>query len=799
LTEAWKPHPGKQEEFCGRGEFEALFGGAAGPGKTQCLIALATRYIQHPRYTALIIRRTFPQLQEIIDRCWQMYPALGGVYRSTEHRWYFPSGATINLGHMQHEDDKYNFQGKQYNFCVAPETPVLMANGKYAPITDIRVGDFVQTLAGSRPVTHKFTGLRKPSVELTANGASQIQSADHRVLQAGRDNYGVFLPCGSFLPTGYHYVPRSSLRLMRTFQLGPLLHAVRDLGQARIAGLMQWLLGRLFLLGGGARMELQGAGICSVESNVNTQVPAPLVLSRRILAGRTERLRRSVSPAFFERSFSHGWFGGRTCSLLEDYQDDYSADFHQCDGLLLAGEVAARSCLRPQAGVVRPIPIDSEADDLKEIQICSRHISRWGHPYTLDIFDSQLPALPSLFSWRNVGLRELVDIRVQSANHYITKGGIVNANCGFDELTQFSESQYLYMFSRGRTIDAEIPTLFRSTSNPGGIGHVWVKNRFVDCATPGKTHVDRATGLSRVFIPAIIYDNPTLVDNDPGYISRLEALPDIEKRRLLHGDWSIFEGQVFPELSQLTHGCQPFDIPPEWDRYLVFDWGFSRPFAALWFAIDYDLKLWLYREWYGTNGEQKDGMDVGLRLVARDVAVKLNEIEFKSGGEKIKMRIADPAIFNTTSNQRRPESFSPSIAEDFMSEGIFFQKADNDRSQGIQQVHKRFQLEEFIDKSTGEVTEEPRVQIFNNCTHFWRTMPALQNDPRNVDDVESKYQDDHIYDCFRYMCMARPVKPQRVELIPPGSFAAERNKLIRARKYASQHGISLSTAYSRMR
>lgn len=483
---AWRPHPGKQEEYCSRGEFEALFGGAAGGGKSDALVALATRFVGHPQFRGLLLRRTFPQLQEIIDRCWQQYPDLGGVYRSTEHRWYFPSGAMINLGHMQHEDDKYNYQGKQFHFI------------------------------------------------------------------------------------------------------------------------------------------------------------------------------------------------------------------------------------------------------------------------------------------------------------------------GFDELTQFTESQYLYLFSRARGVDPNIPTLIRATTNPGGIGHVWVKNRFVDVASPGQPFVDRGTGLSRVFIPALVYDNPTLCDADPGYIARLEALPDIEKRRLLHGDWAIFEGQVFPELSATVHGCQPFDVPPEWERYMLFDWGYSRPFACLWFAVDYDGIIWLYREWYGTNGETKDGMDVGLRMTARDVAVQVNKIELEAR-DKIRQRIADPAIFNRTADQRRPESYSPSIAEDFMAEGIFFQKADNDRLQGVQQVHKRLQLEEFIDKNTGEVTEESRFFAFNDCKHFWRTMQALQNDPRHPDDVESKYQDDHIYDCLRYMCMARPVRPKKVDLIPSGSFAAERNRLIRAKRYATKHGISLSAAYQRTR
>ena len=81
-------HKGPQAAFCSRGEYEVFFGGAKGPGKTDCLIAEATRDIPNPKYHGLILRRTFPRLQEIIDRCWSLYPKLGGRYRSSEHYWY---------------------------------------------------------------------------------------------------------------------------------------------------------------------------------------------------------------------------------------------------------------------------------------------------------------------------------------------------------------------------------------------------------------------------------------------------------------------------------------------------------------------------------------------------------------------------------------------------------------------------------------------------------------------------------------------------------------------------------------
>lgn len=113
----WFPHHGPQFNFCSRGEFEVLFGGAAGPGKTDCLIMEAIRYVGLPRYKGVIFRRTFPQLQEIIDRCWNWYPKIGGHYSAGEHRWHWGNGSWVQLSHMQHENNMYDHQGKEYHFA----------------------------------------------------------------------------------------------------------------------------------------------------------------------------------------------------------------------------------------------------------------------------------------------------------------------------------------------------------------------------------------------------------------------------------------------------------------------------------------------------------------------------------------------------------------------------------------------------------------------------------------------------------------------------------------------------------
>jgi len=105
---------------------------------------------------------------------------------------------------------------------------------------------------------------------------------------------------------------------------------------------------------------------------------------------------------------------------------------------------------------------------------------------------------------------------------------------GFDELTQFSETQYLYLFSRlRRLIGSDVPIRMRTASNPGGAGHSWVRQRFIDSHSP-----------DRLYIPARLRDNPYL-DAD-SYVSSLQQLDPVTRARYLDGDWTIeHEGRMF--------------------------------------------------------------------------------------------------------------------------------------------------------------------------------------------------------------------------------------------------------------
>ena len=122
---------------------------------------------------------------------------------------------------------------------------------------------------------------------------------------------------------------------------------------------------------------------------------------------------------------------------------------------------------------------------------------------------------------------------------------------GFDELTHFEWEEYSYMMSRNRPTGPGTRVYLRATTNPGGVGHGWVKARFITPAPPGTPIVEqfpvrmpdgteKVLERARVFIPSSVFDNPALLENDPDYLASLASLPEAEKQALLYGSWDSF-------------------------------------------------------------------------------------------------------------------------------------------------------------------------------------------------------------------------------------------------------------------
>lgn len=336
----------------------------------------------------------------------------------------------------------------------------------------------------------------------------------------------------------------------------------------------------------------------------------------------------------------------------------------------------------------------------------------------------------------------------------------------FDELTQFTWEEYSYLFSRNRPNGPGTRVYIRASANPGGVGHAWVKDRFITAAPPMTPIVDEQEvrkpdgevlkmSRSRVFVPSTVFDNKALLDNDPNYLASLAMLPDAERQALLYGDWDSFSGQVFAEWrndpahyedQRWTHVVAPFPIPKDWRIYRGFDFGYARPFSAGWYAVDHDGRIFRVKELYGCTGTP----NAGVRWEPGRIGREIREAERDDPmlrGRRIE-GIADPSIFD--------ESRGESVARMMEREGVYWTGGDNTRLAGKMQCHYRLAFD-------GE--GRPMFQTFSSCKHFIRTVPALCYDEAHVEDINSDMED-HIYDEWRYVMMEHPINPRKNEQKP---------------------------------
>lgn len=303
----------------------------------------------------------------------------------------------------------------------------------------------------------------------------------------------------------------------------------------------------------------------------------------------------------------------------------------------------------------------------------------------------------------------------------------------FDELTTFSEDMYVYMISRLRGAN-DYPKQVKSSTNPGGVGHSWVKDRFISPSPPDTEFVakDGLAKTTRIFLPSKVTDNHFLLDRDPNYVNRLMNLNENDRKALLYGDWDLDEGRYFTEWNKEIHVMKPFPIPNNWRRYFAMDYGLDM-LAAYWIAVDEHGRSYAYKEYCQSN------------LIISDAA---NAIKARTEpNETIHQYFAPPDLWN-----RRQDS-GKSLVELFQGAGIHLTKASNDRVQGWYNVKEW--LKPTLDE-TGKAIANLRV--FDTCTSLIESMPNLQIDKRNPNDVSTEpHKFTHSPDAIRYFLAGRPI------------------------------------------
>lgn len=355
-----------------------------------------------------------------------------------------------------------------------------------------------------------------------------------------------------------------------------------------------------------------------------------------------------------------------------------------------------------------------------------------------------------------------------------------------DELTMFTEVIYRFLRGRMRAPGLEIPQwaldffkakfglelpakipLALNGSNPGNIGHGWVKQAFIDDSKPyevrrmGKSE----GGMLRQFIPARLEDNPNVDQVD--YDAKLEGLGSRELvRAMREGDWTIIAGAFFDNIREEKHKLPGFVPPKHWTRFRSMDWGSAKPFSVNWWVVAEaewikfrdgtermlpQGALVMYREWYGVKKDEsgRSVPDVGLRLTVEAVGQGIMKRE---DGEKVdeQLSVADPAMWKADGGPSFVERLlkcDPKAPNALV--GPRFRQADNTRVTGWQQVYSRL----ACDDGDGD---QPMLFVTEDCPDWWRTAPAAQHDEHKREDVDTRGED-HALDSTRYACMARPV------------------------------------------
>tara|TARA_Y100001938_G_scaffold111836_1_gene153129 strand:+ start:2409 stop:3791 length:1383 start_codon:yes stop_codon:yes gene_type:complete len=337
-----------------------------------------------------------------------------------------------------------------------------------------------------------------------------------------------------------------------------------------------------------------------------------------------------------------------------------------------------------------------------------------------------------------------------------------------EELTQIpTEESYLKLISSCRSTVPGLEARIFATANPGGKGHAWVKQRFIDGKKQNEAFQDKVSGRLRIYIPATVDDNPTLSKNDPQYVNFLNSLPEPLRSAWRNGDWNVYAGQYFTEFTQDVHVIEPPDDfgSIENARFIGIDWGFANPFCALWAEVTPKGKIYFYRELYGT---EKRPYEWG------------KEIAELSREDRVSMSLGDPSMWIRNPHAwKHPEvqmHSDASIADSLLSGGVpNLVPANNTRVPGWMKISDLLHWD-------NEGKEPDMYIIKGTCPNLARTMPLALRCNRNPEDIDTDGED-HALDACRYLIMhlkspdtIKPIKPQLqqdIEKLMAGEEAEE--------------------------
>ncbi len=307
----------------------------------------------------------------------------------------------------------------------------------------------------------------------------------------------------------------------------------------------------------------------------------------------------------------------------------------------------------------------------------------------------------------------------------------------FDELTHFTWAQYSYLLSRLRGAN-DFPKQIKSSTNPGGVGHQWVKERFIDPAPPETVFdiIEKEGGTisgQGLYLPAKVQENIFLMRKDPDYLKRLLNLPEKNRLALLEGRWDIYDGVFFSEIDPAVHVVRPFRLKEHWKQYVTMDYGMDM-FAVEVVAVDEEGNGFVHRELYQSG--------LIISQAAEKAAELVEDLDIAAW-------LAPPDLWNG-----RQET-GKSVADIFAEHGIPLTMTSNNRHAGWLAVREWLASRTVRNEITGEERiMPPKLRIFENCRNLIRTLPALQYNDKDPEDVANEpHELTHAPDALRGFCV----------------------------------------------
>ena len=317
---------------------------------------------------------------------------------------------------------------------------------------------------------------------------------------------------------------------------------------------------------------------------------------------------------------------------------------------------------------------------------------------------------------------------------------------GLEEFGNVDEELFEYLRGSNRSSIKGIPARCQISWNFGGKAHKWLKRRFVDQDLRPEEKKDKY-----LFIPALLEDNPALMRADPGYGDRILSMSSPSLRKAWRwGDYDIDAGQYFDSMRRNVHMVDDFKIPDHWERFIGYDFGWAHPAAMVWFAVDEQSQLYVYRVWNGSK-----------TTIQGQAEIFHSQPDFKKA--KYIWAGHDCWVDRGSAMQTFEKGPAPTVAEQFEEFGVYLTPANISRKQGAQLLREGLSYELGTDDEGDQaIIKEPRILFFKSAKMAYDNLSDRIHNPNDLEDVlKEDYKEgvegsgDDIYDALRYGYMSR--------------------------------------------